>query len=195
MLRLSVVHAPVGPQEGPGLDENIQSEEESKVMYTGPQKDDMFNGSDVTNGDDPEKSDDSPWHGVETMLKPRGVVGIDFDGTVTADPWFFSRLVAGLRSKGWGVYLITGRSSKEEGDVISYCKRYAMAFDAYYFYPIPYRYDPNGRDAILEVRIGSWKADVLSNIKANVMIEDNDVFIRQIVSRLPRITVMKPVGG
>lgn len=199
MLRLSVVHAPVGPQEGPGLDDDIQStDKEDSAMYTGPQKDESFGtggGDDSSNDVKNPGSDDSPWHGVSAMNLPRSVVGIDFDGTVTADPRFFSRLVAGLHEKGCKAYLITGRPYTERDNVESYCKRYALEFDAYYFYPFPYRHTSDGVDAILELKIGSWKADVLSSIKANLMIEDSDVFISQIVSRLPRITVMKPVGG
>lgn len=200
MLRLSVVHAPVGPEEGPGLDDDIQEPGlEERDMYYGPSKYESefpYGGKgEDREYDVPGKKQRAVKRTEAEILSEKSVVGIDFDGTVTADPKFFRELTEKLRSSGVAVHLITGRSYVEQEEVEAYCKMHSLNFSEKHYYPLPYRHDWIGWDTLVEVRIGSWKAKILDEIKAEAMIEDNCVFIDQIIKRLPNITVLRPVGG
>jgi hypothetical protein len=182
---------------GPGLDDDIQETNiEDAHMYTGPEKYEMW---DPYGGGGEDREYDVPGRKKSpkksSVFEGKSVVGIDFDGTVTADPGFFKKLVRELRGAGSRVHLITGRSAAERAEVEEYCSRHGLKFDGVHYYPIPYHHDWVAWDTLLEVRIGSWKARVLDDIGAEVMIEDNPVFIRQIVRRNPGIYALMPVGG
>jgi len=193
VIRLAVVHYQEGPLQGGEYDDLQEPGLEERDEYVGEQQ----NPNDRPYcGEGEDRIQDVPGKSKRRLrLDSKKVVGIDFDGTVTADPRFFRDLVARLRKAGSKVHLITGRSYVDKAEVDRYCDLYGLNFSAKHFYPLPYRSDWVGWDTLLEVRIGSWKAKVLSDLNAEAMIEDNDVFISQIVARLPTITVLKPVGG
>ena len=198
MIRLSVVHAPVGPQMGPGLDDDIQEPGiEDDCMYTGESKYDMW---DPYGGQGENREYDVPGKKREKrpskgILDGKKCIAIDFDGTVTADPHFFKDLVASLKKSGSKVYLVTGRSALEREDVESYCSTRGLKFDAIHFYPVPYKFDVASWDALTDSRIGMWKAEILKELGADVMIDDNDIYIRIVASRLPEMMILKPVCG
>jgi hypothetical protein len=125
----------------------------------------------------------------------KSCIGIDFDGTLTLDPRFFKKLVDNVRVSGGKCYLITGRSHLEKSEVESYLKLHGIRFDGIYFYPIAYYYDRIAWDSLLGSRIGVWKAKILSELGADVMIDNDPIIVSRIVEKMPKILVLKPVGG
>jgi len=195
MIRLSVVHAPVGPTQGPGLDEDLQTPNiERNHQYVGEEKYEIWA---PYGGGGEDREQDVPGLRKKPLKKAsRGSrVAIDFDGTITLDPRFFRMLVDSIRSTGGRAYLLTGRSVLDKDYVEKFVSRYGMKFHEMHFYPIPYRYDWVAWDLLLGVRVGAWKAKVLAQLGADAVIDDNPVYIGQIIKRLPNILVLRPIGG
>lgn len=184
MIRLAVVHSPVGPTKGPGLDEDIQAPGlENEFTDTGHQKFDSFfpyggQGKDLPNVTDP---------------KIRPSIGIDFDGTITEDPEFFKDLIKNLVKHKGRCYLVTARPIQEKSIVEGYCKRYGLNFDSMHFFPIGYNYNIENWDPKNDIILGNWKAKVLNRLNADAMIEDNQTYINIIKDKCPNIIMFRPV--
>lgn len=191
MLRLSVVHSPVGPQQGPGLDEDLQSPGlEDSVMYPGAS---VFEWWKPYGGYGEDREQDVPGKGHAPRRK--AVYAIDFDGTVTLDPVFFRKLTRDVAAAGGECHLVTGRPEAERPQVVRYLKAYNIEFSGMHFYPVPYHRDWVAWDALMDARVGAWKARVIEEIGADVMVDDNPVYAARVVKRLPGITVLSPSGG
>ena len=188
MIRLAVVHSPVGPTKGPGLDESIQAPGlENEYSDTGHQKFDSFfpyggQGKDLPQVRDPE---------IKKNEKPS--VGIDFDGTITEDPEFFKGLIKEVVKKKGKCYLITARPIKDKKYVEGYCKEHGLEFDGMHFFPISYEYKADTWGDSNFVILGSWKAKVLNRLNANAMIDDNQIFIDIIKKKCSKVMVFKPI--
>jgi len=198
-MKLAVVHAPVGPQKGPGLDENLQSPGiEDAHMYPGPRKYDYwdpYGGQGNDNFDETSINPSRKKRRKQRKDSKARKVAIDFDGTITAAPWVIKKFMQAVIADGGECHLVTGRPIEERAFVDEFTNRYGMKFSHKHFYPIAYKYSWVGWDTLLDVRIGRWKAGLLDELGIDVVVDDNDVYIQQIVSRLPNIFVLKPIGG
>lgn len=195
MIRLAVVHTRVGPQEGPGLDESLQSTNiEKEHEYVGEE---IYETILPYGGGGEDREQDVP--GIRRRPKKKAArgsrVAIDFDGTITLDPRFFKGLVNSIRTAGGRAYLVTGRSVLDKEYVEKFISRYGIKFHEKYFYPIQYRFDWIAWDILRDARIGAWKAKVLSELGIDAVIDDNPIYINQIIKKLPNILVLRPIGG
>jgi hypothetical protein len=205
MLRFSVVHAPNGPTQGPGLDFTEQTPliEESHSYY-GPQKYNVefpYGGGpdniDGTNAKIPKKRIKERDRVRKPRSKKPGItnIAIDFDGTITADPAHFKRLIDKASGLGHKCHLVTGRPDGEAEYVKRFCSMHGIKFSSMNFYPIPYKFNWVAWDTLMDVRIGSWKATKIEALGATVVFDDNPIHIKQIVKRVPNIYALTPVGG
>lgn len=199
MFKLAVVHSPVGPQKGPGLDDNLQSPGlEDSHMYSGPRKYDYWDPYGGQGNDYFDETSIDPRRKRRRKKKhdPRASnVAIDFDGTITAAPRLIGQFMKSVAAAGGKCHLVTGRPYTDADLVMDFVNRYGMNFAEYHFYPIAYRIDWISWDTLLDVRIGRWKAGVLEKIKADVVVDDNLIHIDQIIKHLPGIFVLRPIGG
>ena len=199
MFKLAVVHSPVGPQMGPGLDVDIQMPGlEDSHMYSGPRKYDYWDPYGGQGRDHFDETSIDPRRRKRRKKKhdPRASnVAIDFDGTITAAPRVIKQFMKSVQDAGGKCYLVTGRPYTDENKVKEFTGRYGMSFAECHFYPIAYRKDWINWDTLLDVRIGRWKAGILEKLKADVVVDDNLIHIDQIIKHLPDIFVLRPIGG
>lgn len=198
MLRLAVVMKQVGPLNDYGLEGPDQSGIDDKAMFVGtlPYGASYESNTDTNKKEDPRGKSEKDKSGVKVTRKPKrqGGIAIDFDGTLTLDPkWFKSEID---RASGAGVrcHLVTGRPEAERGIVEDFCRMYGIKFASMNFYPRPYKYSKDTWDALMDVEIGAWKSKCISDLKADVVVDDNEIYISQIAKGNPGILILKPVG-
>ena len=70
-------------------------------------------------------------------LSPRGTLGLDIDGTITALPMYFARLSHTWRAAGCAVHIISSRSDRTEvhASCVQELHEYGIAFDGIYLLP------------------------------------------------------------
>lgn len=64
-----------------------------------------------------------------------GPIGLDMDGTITADPAFFARLARFVRERGQAVHVVTSRSPLGEAETRQELAGLGLAVD--FLYPLP----------------------------------------------------------
>ena len=213
MLKFAVVHSPAGPGKGPGLDHTDQVPNiERSHQYTGAEKYESFfpyggGGADHIDGSNAkleEKDENVKKNNKKKNRKPSGVkvkkgpkrracIGIDFDGTITADPDKFRKIINAARDSGATCHLVTGRPKEESDYVKGFCKSYGLEFESMNFYPVAYKYDPATWDMMMDSRIGVWKGEVLNYLSADIHVDDNMIQLSEISKKMPGIKLFTPV--
>jgi hypothetical protein len=62
-------------------------------------------------------------------------IGIDIDGTITADPLFFSALSRGVRNSGGYVHIVSSRSREGRSESIAEVRDFGIIFDEFFLLP------------------------------------------------------------
>jgi hypothetical protein len=198
MLKFSIVFTQPGPQKEPGLFqdfdiENLEREHQYQGTPGNGEENDGKGDENLQQEDiDPEKAikDVSVRKGGMSGMK----IAVDYDGTLTLNPAVFKKLLSRLAKAGTKLYLVTGRPEVERDQIESFVKTYGMKFDKMFFYPIAYKYNGISWDITRDIRIGRWKAKVVKDLHADVIIDDNPIYISQVLKSVPEILVLMPRG-
>lgn len=73
--------------------------------------------------------------GAGLAVEVPGPLGLDMDGTITADPAFFARLARTVRARGQAVHVVTSRSPLGEDETREELAGLRIAFNRLYLLP------------------------------------------------------------
>ena len=195
MLKFSVVFTQPGPQKEPGLFQDFDLENlEKEHQYLGtpgPGEDNNGKGDEDLRQDkekeDPVRDEPCKLAGLSGMR-----VAVDYDGTLTSNPRAFKKFLSRLARAGSKIYLVTGRPESGRKEIEAFVKTYGFRFDGMFFYPHPYHHDWISWDINMDARVGLWKGKVLKDLGADIIIDDNLVYVNQILKFMPGILALMP---
>jgi hypothetical protein len=199
MLRLAVVMIQPGPMEDYGENTPDQSGiEEGALFFDDLPYSQSYTQDKARNGkrDDPMPEEKNGKSGVKVKRAPKrqGSIAIDFDGTLTLDPAWFKNQIDTVTAQGSECHLVTSRPLSESGYVKDFCNLHGIKFASMNFYPGHYTYVKENWDVLMDVQLGAWKAKRIAELKADAVIDDNEIHISQIAKGNPGILILKPVG-
>lgn len=208
MLKFAVVHYQPGPNWDFGLDyhspetpgEPVTIEDTVFSLVQGPDrvlpskfeqwtdKYDQFVGG--IEKKDPKKE--------KVVVKPSpkrlACMTMDYDSTMAANPRDLQSLVNRAAMAGCSVHLVTSMAEPWRPMVERFCKIYSIKFSSMSFCPVRKSSNTAGWDAMMDDRIGDWKAGRIAGIGADIVVENNFIHINRIAKRLPKVITLRVVG-
>lgn len=147
----------------------------------------------VSNYDEEPISEEEKKEIEKTACLKDRLVALDFDGTITANPKFFSELSKSLIFFGCKIIILTGRRWSEGAILLQYLRDNGIMFDSIAMFPDEYP-DSQIKDELLEEKIGIWKSCMVKIFGVSIVIDDSDIYAKWILSVNPNILLLKPIN-